>query len=254
MLSVTIIGSGNVAFHLFQAFKHSKQAKVIQVVARNRHSLDLFAAETEVETNFSNIKDADVYLLAVSDAAISELASYFKTKKGVVAHTSGSVSMNALSETGSYGVFYPLQTFSKDKAVDFKTVPICIEGNDEETISVLKKLAKSISGNFHEISSEKRRTLHLAAVFANNFANHLFAISAEICEANNVPFDLLRPLIGETANKIRLLPPKKAQTGPARRNDIDTMQGHLDQLSDPLHKKIYQLLSESIRLAHEKEL
>ncbi|AKA36160.1 Rossmann-like and DUF2520 domain-containing protein [Flagellimonas lutaonensis] len=254
MLSVIIIGSGNVAFHLFQAFNCVKHTEVVQVVARNKVALDQFAPETDRATDFGTIKNADVYLLAVSDSAIRELIPYLKTKQGVVAHTSGSVPMTVLSETESYGVFYPLQTFSKEKPVNLSEVPICIEGNNATTLSVLGKLAQSLSGNVHEITSEQRRKLHLAAVFANNFANHLFAISAAICEASHVPFDLLRPLIGETADKVRLLPPEEAQTGPATRNDIETMQRHLDELADPLHKKIYQLLSQSIRQVHEKKL
>lgn len=254
MTKVVIIGSGNVAFHLFQAFKQSESATVVQVVARNMDALAQFVPEVDLETDFSKIKNGDVHLLAVSDTAIAELVPHLKRTKGVVAHTSGSVAMNVLSELKSYGVFYPLQTFSKEKTMDFSEIPICIEGNDPTTVSALKKLAESLSGKVYPISSEQRRTLHLAAVFANNFTNHMFALSAEICKTNDLSFDLLKPLIGETADKIRFLPPDKAQTGPAKRNEIETMQRHIEDLTDPLHKKIYQLLSESIRQTHEKKL
>ncbi len=254
MLKVVIIGTGNVAFHLFKAFQTTDKVSVVQVVGRNKNALSSFEGEIVFETDLKKVKSADFYLLAVSDTAVSEVAQQLKDKTGIMAHTSGSVSIEALKGSDSYGVFYPLQTFTKECAVDFSVIPICIEANTGTALDRLGKLAAILSDFVYPISSEQRRQLHLSAVFVNNFPNHLFNIAATICRDHDLSFDLLKPLIGETANKIRFLDPRTAQTGPARRNDIQTMQRHLDELKHPLHKKIYQLLSESIRQAHEEKL
>ena len=168
-------------------------------------------------------------------------------------HTSGSVAINEL-QTKRKGVFYPLQTFSKDVAVDFSNIPVCIEANNAADLKTLNGLASQLTNSVHEISSEQRIKLHLAAVFINNFSNHLYQIAHQICKDDAISFELLKPLIQETANKIRILNPEEAQTGPAMRNDILTMQRHLSDLKDPIHKKLYQMLSESIKQAHEKKL
>ncbi|UJH67109.1 Rossmann-like and DUF2520 domain-containing protein [Allomuricauda sp. SCSIO 65647] len=254
MLKVVIIGTGNVAFHLFKAFQTTDKVSVVQVVGRDKNVLSTFEDEAIIETDLKKVKQADFYLLAVSDTAIFEVAQQLRNKKGIVAHTAGSVSIDALNDHLSYGVFYPLQTFSKERPVDFSVIPICVEANTRTALARLEKLADTLSDSVYQISSKQRRQLHLSAVFVNNFPNHLFTIAATICRDHDVSFDLLKPLIGETANKIRFLDPQTAQTGPARRNDIETMQRHLDELKHPLHKKIYQLLSESIRQAHEEKL
>ena len=246
MLSIVLLGTGNVALQLFEAFQASRFAKVVQIYGRNENALAHFTKTVETTTNAEEILEADLYLIAVTDQAIKEVSALLHDKKGLVAHTSGSVPLDVINAKRK-GVFYPLQTFTKGKTLDFSTIPICVEAESEADYVLLENLGKSISANVQRISSEQRSTLHVAAVFANNFSNHLFQIAKEICEKNGVSFDVLHPLIAETVDKIRFLPPQEAQTGPARRDDVETMQRHLDHLDNSMHKKIYQILSESIR-------
>lgn len=253
MLNVVILGTGNLAKHVFGAFSNSEKVQVVQVVGRNQESLKDFAAHTTTSDDFYSISDADVYVIAVKDDAIAEVSSYLKNKKGIVVHTSGAVKMSAI-EPENRGVFYPLQTFTKGKEVDFSSIPICIQASIPESMETLRILANSISEKVHEIDSEQRKKLHLAAVFVNNFTNYLYGIGEEICLDEGLPFDLLQPLIRETAEKVQTLAPKDAQTGPARRNDKKSMESHLELLKNEKHIAIYKLLSEAIKQAYEKEL
>ena len=145
-----------------------------------------------------------------------------------------------------YGVFYPLQTFSKQRIVDFSRIPIFIEACDGENLSILENLGLSISSDVRVLSSEKRRNIHLAAVFACNFTNHIYALAANILEDADIPFDVLLPLIDETVSKVHHIPPREAQTGPAVRYDENVINKHLNMLSDPMMNEIYRLLSQSI--------
>lgn len=228
MIKVLIIGKGNVAYHLHKAFTKLKSVDCEQISSRN----------------LTTIPQADVTIIAVADDAIASVSKHIQTK--IVVHTSGTFAMQDLQNSSEKGVFYPLQTFSKTKEVNFKNVPICIEATSPEVEKILIQLAKKISNNVTIITSEQRKYIHLAAVFANNFSNHLFAIASKICEDNNINFDILKPLIAETVEKIQTLPPQKAQTGPASRNDEKTIKKHLHLL----HKedaKIYKILTKSIQ-------
>lgn len=253
MLTSVLIGTGNVASHLFDAFMDADNIGVQQVFGRNTMALEKFSKHALTTTKSSEIIDADVYIIAVSDDAIEEVSKIVLNKEGIIAHTSGSVPMNVIQHSNS-GVFYPLQTFTKGKKVDFSKIPICIEARHDNHLEKLKTFAQNVSTAVYEISSEQREKLHIAAVFANNFSNHLFKLAEELCQSEDLPFEILKPLIYETTHKLKHLSPKAAQTGPARRNDIQTMQKHLDGLENPVHKKIYQLLSESIKSNHEEEL
>ena len=159
-----------------------------------------------------------------------------------------------LPNSARSGVFYPLQTFSKDREVDFENIPLCVEAKNLEDLVLLKKLAKAISKSVYEISSEQRKSLHLAAVFVNNFTNHLYHIGNEICRKNKLPFDILKPLILETASKVNTLPPIEAQTGPAKRNDEETIEKQLDQLQNREQREVYQILTNSIKASYGKKL
>ncbi len=253
MLSIVLLGSGNVAGHIFKAISKTKGAKVIQVYGRDTSKLRDFEEHTQITTDYNAILEADIYIIAVKDAAIQKVSEYLGDKKGLVVHTSGSASIDVLKSERK-GVFYPLQSFTKDRDINFKTIPICLESENLKDLEILETLAKQLSDSVHLIDSEERKTLHLAAVFVNNFTNHLFYIADEICNQNELDFKILKPLVEETINKTRFLSPKEAQTGPARRNDIETMQRHLEDLKNTTHKKIYQVLSESIKTTYEKEL
>tara|TARA_R110002124_G_scaffold55310_4_gene156520 strand:+ start:1027 stop:1722 length:696 start_codon:yes stop_codon:yes gene_type:complete len=228
MKSVLIVGKGNVATHLYNAFLNVDEIAVTQISSRT----------------LTNIPKATITIIAVSDDAIAEVSS--KIKNDFVVHTSGSVAMNDLKNSHRKGVFYMLQTFSKDKKVDFNEIPFCLEAESREDYQLLEFLAKSIGQKIYTISSEQRKTLHVAAVFVNNFTNHLFKIGNDICNTNNVPFEILQPLIKETVLKIEKLSPEKAQTGPAIRNDKKTIKNHLNLL-DKNQQKIYKILTKSIQ-------
>lgn len=253
MHSIVILGTGNLAKHLFDAFLKAEDIHVAQVVGRNKEALSQFSEQCSVSNDFGTIADADVYLIAVKDDAIAEVASHLLTKKGVVAHTSGAIGLEVI-QTDNKGVFYPLQTFTKGKPVSFQSIPICVEAESKQSLELLRTLARSISENVHHIDSEQRKKLHLAAVFVNNFTNYLYGVGEAICMDSNLSFDLLKPLIMETAEKVQYLSPKEAQTGPARRGDQNSMQEHLKLLKDKKQIELYKLCSVAIERIYEKEL
>lgn len=252
MVSVILIGTGNVATQLFDTFLLYPTIQVAQVIGRSDKSLAYFGSKTETSLITGIIKKADVYFIAISDDAIESVARELTDVDGLVVHTSGSVPLSVLTKLKRIGVFYPLQTFTKGKKLDFRNIPICLEMENKEEDKPLKFIAETISDTVYDINSEQRKSLHLAAVFVNNFTNYMYRMGQEICEEHEVPFGILKPLIHETANKIDVISPEKAQTGPARRNDLQTMQLHLDQLKTKEKKEIYKLLSESIQKKYKK--
>ncbi|WP_026916338.1 Rossmann-like and DUF2520 domain-containing protein [Christiangramia portivictoriae] len=253
MIKVVILGAGNVGIHLYQSFKLTPEVDVIQLFSRNPSRLDFIGNTTEVISDYEQLAEADIYILSVRDSAITEVAQNLKASKALVVHTSGSVAMEDLSMLDNFGIFYPLQTFSKNKEVNFSEIPLCIEANSEENLIKLKELGSLISTKVFEVNSEQRRALHLSAVIVNNFTNHLFTLAADYCNENELPFDILRPLIQETFEKIQDLPPYDAQTGPALRNDINTIETHLQMLNED-RQKIYKTLTDSIQKTHGKKL
>ncbi|MEM9076481.1 MAG: DUF2520 domain-containing protein [Bacteroidota bacterium] len=252
MLSVVILGTGNVAENLFHAFYESTSIRLTQVVGRNEESLKKFQDKTKVSSDFENLVQADIYVIAISDNAIPEISKKI-TQEGLVVHTSGATPMEVIP-TKNRGVFYPLQTFTKGHVLDFSTIPICVEAEDPMSFTKLQQLGECISNKVYGINSEQRKKLHLSAVFANNFSNHLFHISEVLCKEENLSFELLKPLILETVKKLDFLSPLEAQTGPARRKDSESMKRHLELLTDEKQIKLYMLLSEAISKTYEKEL
>jgi predicted short-subunit dehydrogenase-like oxidoreductase (DUF2520 family) len=251
MIKVSIIGSGNVAQHLIVALQNSiingAEIELIQVFSRQKTALSQLLDFNKINDDWSTLAEADLYIIAVSDDAIVTVSEQIPYKNKLVVHTSGAISLEILASNNRKGVFYPLQTFTKNKAVNFKIIPICIESQNASDYQLLQKVAQAISDSVFAINSEQRRALHLAAVFVNNFTNHLYKIGNDICIENNVPFDILKPLIQETAEKIKRLSPNEAQTGPAIRNDIETINAHLTFLSDENQKNIYKILTQSIQ-------
>jgi len=251
MTKVIIIGSGNVAQHLIAAFQNSQnlgiEIELVQVFSRQTVSVSHLLDLNQVTNELDALAEADLYIIAVSDDAIAAISSQLPFKNRLVVHTSGSVSLNALDDNNRKGVFYPLQTFTKNKAVDFRTIPICLESENATDFQLLDKVAKSISDKIFAINSQQRKSLHVAAVFVNNFTNHLYQIGHEICQEHQVPFEILTPLITETAQKIMLLSPFEAQTGPAKREDTATIEFHEAFLTNENHLKIYKTLTQSIQ-------
>lgn len=252
MLSVILIGAGNVASHLFNAIKKSESASIIQWYNRTIDTIRPFQNDVDITDDLSTLKEADIYIMAVSDDSIAELSNALPFSNRLVAHTSGSVSIHQLDKKHKRAVFYPLQTFTKGATIDFSEVPICIECLEKENLQVLKSLAEVLGCKFYKINTEQRQTLHLSAVYVNNFVNQLYRIAHEISDAKSINFDILKPLIMETARKVQDMSPYMAQTGPAKRNDKKTIKRHLKQIESEEHKAIYQMLTNSIKKTHGK--
>ncbi|MCB2195394.1 MAG: DUF2520 domain-containing protein [Bacteroidetes bacterium] len=255
---IVILGAGNVATHLSLALKKSN-INIRTIYSKTAQSAKSLASK--IDTNFTTTiddipKDADLYIIAVKDEVIIDIIRKLQIKNGAVVHTAGSVSMNLFQDIYStYGVLYPLQTFSVSEDVDFSEIPIFIEANDQKLENDLLVLAKKISNSVKVMSSEKRTFLHLAAVFACNFSNHMYSIASEIIDQADVSFDVLKPLIKETTRKAIAGNPLDAQTGPALRNDQYVIQKHIEMLNDNEdYEKIYRFVSDSIfKLKQKKE-
>ena len=247
---IVIIGAGNLATQLGSTLYQAGYS-ILQVYSPTKKSAATLAKKINA-TAINDLKKLDpsasLYIISIKDDAIAAFAKELKLTDQVVVHTSGTVDAAILKNSSeNYGVFYPLQTFSKSKPVDFSNIPVCIESVNKATAKVLQRMAKSISNNVQEISGEQRKILHLSAVFACNFSNHMYTIAASILSHHRLSFDLLKPLIAETAEKIKLNDPAKMQTGPAIRKDVKTMQAHLKLLGrDNELKTIYKLVSEHI--------
>ena len=245
-MQIVLIGSGNVAFHLAKAFTEA-QIPISQIFGRNTTELQKISEQFSIPSSTETLVDADVYIISVSDSSIAEVSSLIKNKNVLVAHTSGSVSREALSGNFRKSVFYPLQTFSKSKNLDYSKIPFFIDAENENDEEILKNLASKISKNVMLANDEKRKYIHLTAVFACNFVNHLYARAKEISDSQGIPFDYFLPLIDETTQKIHELEPKLAQTGPAIRNDEKVLKLHESLLTDEEKLKIYKTLNESIK-------
>jgi predicted short-subunit dehydrogenase-like oxidoreductase (DUF2520 family) len=255
MYKIALIGSGNVGYHLVNRFQERK-VRVLQVFTRDIAKAQSISASTNVPyiTDLQALtQEADCYIIAVKDdsiAAVAEKMSHVLPKNVLVVHTSGGTpSMILAPFFERFGSFYPFQTFSIQKKPNFSTIPICIDAAYEADILFLTKLAKKISPKVHHITDAQRGILHVAAVFVNNFTNHLFAIGEAIATKNDLPFDLLKPLILETVEKITIHSPKTVQTGPAIRGDAKTIQRHLDFLegNHADFVDVYKVLTDSIR-------
>jgi predicted short-subunit dehydrogenase-like oxidoreductase (DUF2520 family) len=247
MIKVVVIGSGNVAYQMAKHCLANNQIELLAIAARNRSVLTSDFPKSN-SVNIENIPlNADLYIIAIADNAIIDVSEVLKNASGLVVHTSGSTPMHTLKNNTKHGVLYPLQTLSKNKPIDFTTVPFCIEANTQQETDFLLNFAALFSKKVYKIDSEQRKKLHLSAVFVCNFVNHLYAIGADLCEQNKVPFEVLLPLITETAEKVQHISPKKAQTGPALRNDTNTINTHLEQLQSEMYKDIYQLITKSIQ-------
>ncbi len=254
---IVILGAGNVATHLSIALKKAGFS-IKSIYSKTIESAKELALKVDsyYTNEISKIPDeADLYIIAVKDEVIEEMIKHLNLKCGVIVHTAGSISIDIFeNQFKNYGVFYPLQTFSKSREIDFTNIPICIEACNKQIESKLIDLAKCLSSSVQLINSEKRKKLHLSAVFACNFANHMYSAATVILDQSGVSFDLLKPLITETAQKAIDSNPVNAQTGPAVRNDKNVIQKHLEMLKDNLElEKIYSFVSESIYSLNQKK-
>jgi predicted short-subunit dehydrogenase-like oxidoreductase (DUF2520 family) len=250
-MDVVIIGTGNTATVLGRKLKAAGHC-ILQVFGRDAKAASSLAYKLETEsTNYWSVvnREADIYLLAVSDIAIEELVSELRLGDKLIVHTAASVSKNILKNTSThFGVFYPLQSL-KLQSQHLPDTPIIIDASDASTLDILKQLAGSISNNVVEADDDERLKLHMAAVFCNNFSNHLYSLMENYCRKEGLDFKLLVPLIQETAMRLNELSPSAAQTGPASRADYETINKHLEMLDRyPALKEFYQLFTKSIQM------
>lgn len=254
-MKIVLIGAGNLATHLGKAL-HAAGHDMVQVFSRTMQSAETLASLLDAEplTDMAQVRDdADVYIFSVKDSALEQLISQLcGGEKKVFLHTAGSMPMSVFrGKALHYGVLYPMQTFSKQREVDFSIIPCFIEANDEFALKQIEGLAGQISHRVFQLSSEDRKYLHLSAVFACNFANHCYAASQELLQQHGIPFDVMLPLIDETAAKVHGMTPKEAQTGPAVRYDENVIGKQIRLLENqPYFQKIYDCMSKSI---HELE-
>jgi predicted short-subunit dehydrogenase-like oxidoreductase (DUF2520 family) len=252
-LRIGFAGSGNVAWHLAQDLE--KAGHFVPVIySRNQENAMILAAQlydTQVATSLDFSEwPLDLLIVAVQDDTLSMVAEMLVVQENtIVVHTSGSLPMEALDMLGDdYGVLYPLQTFTKEKGIDLSDTPFCIEAVNTRVHETLFSVAKSLSNKVVVLDSEQRKALHMAAVFANNFSNHMLFWAKNIADAGGLDFQLLKPLARETIEKAFFMMPELAQTGPARRGDVKTMESHMAMLeNNPELKALYKTLSFSIR-------
>ncbi|UZR92320.1 Rossmann-like and DUF2520 domain-containing protein [Chondrinema litorale] len=251
--NISIIGAGKLAWHLAHAIT-SEGLRINKVYSRSEASANKLVqsikqGNTTTDKDFTN-STSNIFFIALPDDVVPIILKDFHFPENtLLLHTSGTLPLSVLKDASKKnGVFYPLQTFSFGKEVDFKKIPICLEASDESSLTKASNLAKFLSNEVHLISSEKRKFLHLAAVFACNFSNRLFVLSKDILAQEEIPFQILSNLVNETVVKAFEIGPENAQTGPAARNDLKTIEAHTKLLRDNSEKlEIYKLLSDSIR-------
>ncbi|MDR0789873.1 MAG: DUF2520 domain-containing protein [Bacteroidales bacterium] len=233
--TILIVGGGNVAWHFQRALSALGDIDVKQTSSRK-----------------AVLDRAELIIIAVKDDAIEAVAQKIEAKEAIVVHTSGITGIDVLKERfENCGVIYPLQTLKKGIDVSFNALPLCLEANNEVTFSLLETLAKSISSMVYNINSAQRKHLHLAATLANNFTNHIFGITKEVLDAADLPFDILFPLIDNTITEVKTHNPYSIQTGAAKRSDETTIEAHRAMLDDE-QRKIYDILTQAIRLKHRE--
>ncbi|MBB6371274.1 Rossmann-like and DUF2520 domain-containing protein [Chryseobacterium shigense] len=248
-MQIVIIGSGNVAYHLAKAFSLNN-IPLMQIFGRNTEELKKISEELNIPYSTENLQDADLYIICVSDNSVENVSRLITKKDCLVAHTSGSLPKEILKGEYRKSSFYPLQTFSKSKELDYEKIPFFIETENEQDKKLLFETASRISSNVMESTYEKRKYIHLTAVFACNFVNHLFARAKEISDSQEIPFDYFLPLIDETVQKIHEIEPRSAQTGPAVRNDMRVLELHEQLLKDE-SLEIYKTMNHSIQKMYE---
>jgi YrbI family 3-deoxy-D-manno-octulosonate 8-phosphate phosphatase len=252
--NIVFIGAGNLATHLAIALK-SKGYKIVQVYSRTERSAEELAGKVDAQYTTAPegiMENADIYFVALKDDAFEEVLQYPEFGDSLLVHCSGSMPLSALGKFAeNTGVFYPLQTFSKNHEVNFSNIPCFVEAKSKNTEKLLIEIGENISGNVSVLNSEKRLFLHIAAVFACNFVNYFYTAASDILKSRNLSFEALRPLILETALKVQRLYPEQAQTGPAVRFDRKIINRHTESLRDfPELQDLYYSLSRQIFLYH----
>ena len=247
MIKIILLGAGNVGHHLSKAFNKSTEIDLVQWYSRDNSKVSYNDIDTEIINDLSKIKSADIYVISISDSYVGEISEKLNVSEKLVVHTSGSLDLSIIDKKNRRGVFYPLQTLSKNKEIELAKVPICIESENNKDLVLLETISKYIGCKTYKIDYNERNILHLAAIFSNNFVNHMFTIAKEILDDKNLDFNILKPLINETVDKIHKLDPENAQTGPAIRNNNEIILNHVKTLKKDDHKKLYELMTKLIK-------
>lgn len=245
MVRIGIIGSGNVAFHIWRQLKASNQVHTVNIWSPNINNKPEFELANVTPVNY--MENDDIVIIATKDDVIEEVQEIIPVGP-IVVHTSGFTSQSILQKHQKKGVLYPLQTFSKKTEIQWSKVPLFIESDTTSVLAEIKKVAEILSPNVQIVTEEQRKKLHVDGVFVNNFVNYLLSIVENHCQKNGIDKSVFNPLLEETIRKYQSLPAKDAQTGPALRNDQATIKGHLELLEGK-EKEVYQLLTKAI---HEK--
>ncbi len=252
MIKVSILGSGNIGTHLCRALLKSESILLLENY--NRKGIPIENCPVSVTSNLSALQKADVYIVTFSDQALVEISKTLQHLDGIIVHTSGATPLETLSSFDQYGVIYPIQSIRKELPIDFKNVPIGVEGNMPTVTNTLKIVAKSISDHVELLDSQQRLQLHIAAVFANNFSNFMYIQAAQICKKSRIDFKLMLPLITDTIEKLNIATPEDVQTGPAVRNDLLTIEKHLSHIENEQQKELYSILTKAIQNHNGKKL
>ncbi|KAA3646942.1 MAG: DUF2520 domain-containing protein [Bacteroidetes bacterium] len=255
---VTIIGAGNVGHNFGKAFRQA--GYVINEIYSRTQSSALLLSQTlncDYTTDLKSIKsNTDLIILAINDDALETVINQIKIKDKIIVHSSGSTPLSLFNDKGfkQYGIFYPVQSFSKNETESLENIPICVEGNNDNTENLLYSFAKSVSTKVYAMDSKKRKALHVAAVFANNFTNHMFHIADDLLKQNKISFEIIRPLLEKTAGKLKTETPLGAQTGPAVRNDLKVIESHMEYLKNQKdYQELYGLITANIFKAQKKK-
>lgn len=244
-MKISILGGGNVAFHLAKIISEMQGLELLQIYNRSELSFHFETINTHKINTLQQLIEADIYFICVKDEAISCFSEKIPFENRLVVHTSGNTDMLALSAKNKRGVLYPVQSFTKEKSVDFSQIPLCIEAENQKDAVVLQNFAQKISSKIYSLNSLQRKYLHISAVFLNNFTNHLWFLSEKICQENHIDFEILRPLLQETFTKTQFISFEEAQTGPAKRGDMTTLHNHISLLQETT-KEIYITITNSI--------
>ncbi len=248
-ISVSFIGSGNVASKLAEALFNAsiKVSKIYSTTFENAKTLANKVNAIAIDNISDFDKNTNIIIISISDRSLYTIDYNQLPTNSIICHTSGSVDMQVLNNCKNYGIFYPLQTFSKHTNIDISNIPFCLEASSEENLNTLWTLAESLTDNVQKINSEQRKKLHLSAVFACNFTNAMYSIAEDLLAESELDFDILRPLINETAKKALGNSPHQIQTGPAIRNDDTIMNKHIEELNhSPKYAMLYSLMSDII--------
>jgi len=245
-----IIGAGKLAWHLGPALQKAG-FRIIQIYSRTLSSAAAFGLHIDVPwtTDVNMLKEgAELMIFCISDRALEDLLPQISRKDVFMIHTAGSLPSNVFDKwTSDFGVLYPLMTFTKTRSMEFRTVPVCIEANNKKNEDRLKRFAEMISDNVSVVDFENRKIMHMSAIFACNFTNHMYRTAYDILSQYEFDFGILKPLIMETATKVLEMSPHEAQTGPASRHDKNILHTHQLMLQDhPEWQKLYTFVSESI--------